>query len=504
MEHDHAIPGETEIFGQEIGGFQMTNSPYFPGFRLKDLMAEVTSCRLIKESIRRKIFYLQTPSEGYFLKLSTLIRRKDRRRHFLLPSRKWAEWRNLHRLQDLGIPTAKPIMKGESKNSIPPMYFLLTSEVGGRPLTINSAAEAADMGDYLAMLHSKGILHTDLHSHNIILSPDGQACLIDVQEMFLLPWLPRWLRVRNLGRLHFNLGCFTDSPDRGDAFLSAYNRNIHDPIDLDELKNAADRHQQRKYRSRSKRCCRTSTEFAVIKQGRLRGFKRREFSWGAKQLQQALEGGTYLKGETVAAYRGVCIKTHRRRFFHQDRCKVSWKMSRALEVRGIAVPRALGYFITKDHTHFLSEFMRDGVHLNDYLSSITDPSEKRQALAKLALWLRMIHDSDIWQRDFKSNNVLCLNHNYYLIDLDGIRIQRLTHRNRTINLAQINASLSNAITIRDRLRFYEYYAADARISRRTRRIHYQEIWNITKTKGTSHYGLDLEKMAPCAVDRQNK
>ena len=467
-------------------------------------MADVTFCRLIKESVRRQIYHLQTPTSGYFLKLSTLIRRKDRRRHFLLPFRRWAEWRNLHRLLNVGIATATPVMKGESKSSSPPMFFLLTAEVSGQPLAINSAADAAHLGDYIAMLHSNGILHVDLHAHNIIQSPEGQVCLIDVQEVFFLPWMPRWLRIKNLGRFYFNLGCFNDWPDRRAEFLSGYNQKVFDPVNLDELKKAADRHQQRKYRSRTRRCCLNSTEFAVVKEGALNGFKRRDFSWGLEQLRQAQLNGTPLKGASVTGYRGVCIKTHSQKFFHQDRCKASWKMSRALEVRGIEVPRALGYFVMKGRTHFLSELMRDSVHLNEFLTSLSDPREKRQALIKLAQWLRKIHDVDVWQRDFKSNNILCREDNYYLIDLDGVRIRRLTHRDRIINLAQLNASLSSSITIRDRLRFYRYYTAGARLSRRTRRNFYQAIWDITRTKGTSYYDLYLEKMAPCTTNSRRK
>ena len=105
-----------EALYQELAGCRLTNSRYYPNFSLEGLRAETNSCRIIKDSVRRQVFYLQTPTGGYFLKRSTLVRRKDRRRHFLLPFRKWSEWRNLHRLLRAGIETAKPVMKGESKD----------------------------------------------------------------------------------------------------------------------------------------------------------------------------------------------------------------------------------------------------------------------------------------------------------------------------------------------------------------------------------------------------
>ena len=179
--------------------------------------------------------------------------------------------------------------------------------------------------------------------------------------------------------------------------------------------------------------------------------------------------------------------------FHQDRCLMSWKMSRALEVRDIPVPRALGYFSMQGNCFFLSEYLNDSRHLNDYLSSFTDEKAKRQALKKLALWLKKIHDCSIWQKDFKSSNVLCRNDNYFLIDLDGVKIRRLSEQNKIINLAQLNASLSNAVTIKDRLRFY-YYSADGNPSRQKRREVYQKVWEITQTKNTTNFGLTIEKL----------
>ena len=133
--------------------------------------------------------------------------------------------------------------------------------------------------------------------------------------------------------------------------------------------------------------------------------------------------------------------------------------------------------------------------LNDYLSSLTSERKKRRALKNLASWLREIHDHLIWQRDFKSNNVLCRNDNYQMVDLDGVKIcRRLPEKSRIINLAQLNASLSNVITIRDRLRFYYYYTTPERPPRQHRRAIYRKVWAITTGKNTLAYGLDITKL----------
>ncbi|UCD81927.1 MAG: hypothetical protein JSW26_11015, partial [Desulfobacterales bacterium] len=168
--------------------------------------------------------------------------------------------------------------------------------------------------------------------------------------------------------------------------------------------------------------------------------------------------------------------------------------SHALAVRGVCVPLALGYFAENRRRYFLNEYLVDGIHLNDYLSALTDAVTKRQALKKLALWLRQFHDAGIWQRDFKSNNMLFRDGKYFMIDLDDVKIRRLSDRKKIINLAQLNASVSNVITLRDRLRFYHYYAADDTPTKHQRREVYRKVWQISRTKKTDIYDLDLERL----------
>ena len=481
---------------RQLAGFRIAVSPLTPGFQLEKMLAEVNDCRVVKENERRQVYHLQTPGGGYFLKCSTLIRTKDRLRHFILFRRRWAEWRNLHRLRQSQIPAARPLAKGQSINTDPKAYFLLTEQVPGTHIPFDSIADAQSLGLYAAFLHQHRVYHADLNRKNFILNPD-RLCLLDAQELYFLPWMPHQLIINNIGRIIFNL-CSLDDPQPWVAeFLAGYNQDASKIVNPPEVIHAAKRHQHRHYRSRSKRCCKNSTQFEIIKNRQLHGYKRRGFKWGTQELQQAAENGKPLKEAHVLGYQGVCIKKQRRKFFHQNRCLASWKMSRSLEVRGILVPRSLGYLVFDGSNFFLSELLDDSQHLNDYLSAITDERTKRQELNKLALWVRNIHDARIWQRDFKSNNIVCRQGQFFMIDLEGVRIRHLTDRDRITNLAQINASLSNAVSIKDRLRFFDHYFAGERLTRLQRRRVYRKIWDITRTKGTSHYNLDLEEFGIC-------
>ena len=94
---------------RDLSDYHLSASPLTPNFNLADMLSEVNACRIVKQNRQRQVFHLQTARGGYYLKRSVLVRSKDRVRHFFLPRRKWAEWRNLHRLKQTGIPAASPV-----------------------------------------------------------------------------------------------------------------------------------------------------------------------------------------------------------------------------------------------------------------------------------------------------------------------------------------------------------------------------------------------------------
>lgn len=488
---------------RKIAGCRITVSPLNPGFEIEKLLSDISDCKIVKHNNRRQVYHLRAIDGGYFLKISTLVRTKDRLRHLLLPRRRWAEWHNLHRLRQARVPAARPVAKGQSKNSHPEYYFILTEQVAGTHIPFNSGNWARKLGQYAGFLHRRKVYHADLNRKNFILSPQGEFYLLDAQQVYFPLWMPHRLRISNLGRTIFNL-CSLENPESWlTEFSAGYNQDTSKNIEPRQLIEAARAQQRRRFRSRSKRCCKNSSEFEVLKNKRLHGYKRRDFSWGKPELKQAEAEGKFLKGTHVIAYQGVCIKKQRRKIFHQNRCLASWKMSQALAVRGIAVPRALGYFEIEDQRYFVAELLDDRLHLNAYLSALNDESAKRRALSKLARWLRTFHDTDVWQRDFKSSNVLCRQSDYYMVDLDGVRIRRLSDQDKIYNLAQLNASISNRLSLKDRLRFYHYYSADFRPTRQQRRAVYRRVWDITRTKNTRIYDLDFARLLENQIKRES-
>ena len=480
----------------DIATFRQKTSRFFPDFNIDRTCSEIIDQRVIKQNERRQVHYFQTADGAYYLKLSRLTRTKDRLRHFLLPTRRWAEWRNLNRLAKAKIPAALPVLKGEGKYLQARCFFVITEKVDGLPLRCEIPEIAKILGEFVAYLHCRGVYHADLHPANMLLKPDKSLCLIDAQEVYFLPRLPRRWRINNLARLVFQLMQPSDNVEWTGELLEAYNQAKTRPVTIAELHQAMRDYQDKRFKSRTKRCCKTSTEFEILKQHNLRGYRRRDFRWDEHDLRKALAQGDDLNGGHVRRFQENCIKVYASRFLHRDRCLAGWKMSQALAVRGISVPRALGYFKLGGDRLFVAEFLDGSLQLNDYLSTLRDRGQKKAALRELAEWLRKIHLHKVWQRDFKSRNVLWHAGEYFLLDLEGVKIRPLSWRKRIVNLAQLNASVSHVITLKDRLRFFHYYSLADKLSRDQRRAIFEKIWKISKTKSTENYNLDLNNLKP--------
>lgn len=466
------------------------------GLTLEGFFDPLPDVFLVSKSLRREVYYIQTRFGNFYLKYSPLRKKKDRRRFLLLPWRIRTEWRNLERLRQRSVPAPQRVLFGY-KGRLPCRgFFIITRDVEGSKINWRQPEQLLKLADFLARVHSRGVYHQDLHTGNIYIGRDGRPILLDSQEVYLLPWLPRWLKVRNLGQFWRQIRAGFADEGVLEAFLKAYNAGQKPPVSAREVLKTADRSLERYYRSRSGRCVKNSTEFQVVKSDDgIRGFRRRGFEWGKDELQAALTHGTPVKDNKMLAWQGVCVKLHERRFLHTDRCLAAWKMARALAVRGIAVPEARAYYVLGRKSFFLADYYGDGEHLNVYLSKPREPAEKRGVLRRLAEWVRICHDLNIWQRDFKSSNVLVHEGQYMMLDLDNVRIGRgLSWKRRMSNLAQLNASVSSAITLKDRLRFFHYYCRGRIPSLTNRRKIYQHIWQITQKKNTQDFGLDPGKL----------
>lgn len=479
-----------------LADYKLVSAAQFEHLNLEDLLSKTQDIYLLDSNLRRQIYLIDSSVGSFFLKLSHLKRSKDKYRFLLLPWRISTEWRNLLKLNQKNVPAANPVLFGYKGRFPCQGFFLLTEKVQGGVIDCTDTSHLLKLADYISFLHAQGVFHRDLHPENILINSQNNPVLIDAQEVYFFPWLPRRLKMANLGQLWRHIRFYSPDQKVLEDFLKRYNAKQDTSISAKQINKIADRYQEKYYRSRSKRCFKNSTEFQVIKnhQG-IRGFKRREFQWGVDELHTALAKGKYIKDKKLIAFENICIKINTKRLFHKDRCLNSWKMARALEVRGIKVPQALAYYNQDKNTYFLSQFYKDSLTLNNFLFTCLDQNKKKESIQRLAEWLRIFHSLNIWQRDFKSSNVLVLNNQFIMVDLEGVKIRRrLSWRKKTINLAQLNASISNILTLKDRLRFFHLYCGENLPTRKRRRKAYQKIWKITQGKNTLPFGLDLKKL----------
>jgi tRNA A-37 threonylcarbamoyl transferase component Bud32 len=473
----------------ELSTYKVNNSRDFRDVSLYHLLNGTYYYRIKKDGERRQVIYIKTSIGNFYIKWSFLIRRKDQLRHLFLPQRRWAEWKNLHKLNTFSVDSAKPVVRGEKFDKYVKRYFIITKEVEGISFSSYDNLDARTTGDFFANIHKQGIYYADLHPENLIIRSDGRPCLIDAQEIFFLRKLPKWLRSHNLGKLYLSLEPKVHN-EWFKEFLKSYNETFRNHINIREIQKASERQYNKYIKSRTKRCLKNSSEFEVLKGQGQTIYRRKGFDWEKGDIERAIKNGIKLKEDKVIAYRNVCIKVHDKGRFHSDRCLASWVRSRALDIRGIDVPKALGYFKFGNKSFFACEYFPNGIGLNDYLRTAAGKLEKRKMIKELACWIRKIHDHEIWQKDFNSTNVLCVKNRFMLIDLDNVKCRKLSEKQKIYNLGQLNASVSDLIRLKDRIRFFHYYFAGKVLGRRKRREIYKRIWEITLTKNTIVFGLD--------------
>jgi hypothetical protein len=66
--------------------------------------------------------------------------------------------------------------------------------------------------------------------------------------------------------------------------------------------------------------------------------------------------------------------------------------------------------------------------------------------------------------------------------------KNLTFKERSKNLAQINASTASCMTAKDRLKFFRFYANGTQLFGE-RKKYYREILAVSKTKNTKPFGV---------------
>jgi tRNA A-37 threonylcarbamoyl transferase component Bud32 len=145
-------------------------------------------------------------------------------------------------------------------------------------------------------------------------------------------------------------------------------------------------------------------------------------------------------------------------------------------------------------SYYICRWEDRAAELNVYIKARQwAPADKKKFLRCLAHTIAGLHARGVYHGDLKSTNILARENDsswdFLFVDLDRVSFSRpLTFERRANNLAQINASVADVISLLDRLRFFRIYSRLAACYT-DRARYYRRILAISRRKKTRPYGL---------------
>ncbi len=512
---------------------------------LEDLyprLSDFTACpefSVVKDNNVRTVLFLK-PEEGaseqVFIKLYKKGDLGEKLKHLLVPSKAFSEWQKLRHFDEIGLACPKPLAFSERKRfgllnesclliSAIPLSFPLTEYIKKGTLPFNKKRRIViALACLIRDLHNNNVFYRDLHGGNILIKEKGasgfELFFIDLHRAALLGKISERMKIQDIAQLCNSVLC---SETERLLFLKKYlGENGEDRKSLKSFsrKVAAKRGKrgETRIKSRSKRCLKNSSVFETIKNSNETYYGRKDF--GKKEVDEVLSlhalnkennSGPILKISeksviTVIEREGkepLCVKEYRfvsilyllKNLFRKSRAMKSWVAANGLMVRGIETPLPLaliekksGPFVIKGY--IVTRFMKEAKEVNDFINVFKGPAKrtaKLEFIKACAMVFKKLHDREIYHADLKSNNILVKDNGdgprkFFFIDLDRVLFgKELTFYQRTNNLAQLNASISSLMTVKDRLNFFYFYAKDTHLYQQ-RKKYYQKILEISRTK----------------------
>ena len=471
----------------------------------------------VKRNRVRTVYRVEVDGVALFLKQYHSPGAQEALKSLVRPSRAAAEWRAMHALRAAGIPTAEPVLYGERRRRgvLQAACFAATAiedaEDFGRFVKRLRAEERWSrsfrkelyraLARLTADLHAAGIRHGDYHPGNILCRsrPSGPPDLfvVDLHTVTFPRRLSRRARLLNLARIAEVLEGLDGGWDL-DYFLGRYMEAVLGFADsVEDLRREIDRItarlQERKYRSRTRRCMLVSSEFTPAVQDGLRMHLRR--SYGGERIAEALavhdtvatQGDRrllhpVLKNKvTVVEVDGpegklaLCVKEYRRlsileRLFPVlfSEARRAWIAGRGLEIRGITTPETAAWVRTRDREFLVTRYIAGTRRLHRYIEDRCRNLPPREAAAlqralsrELAAFVAAVHAAGVRHRDLSEQNILVAEEEgrrrYYLIDCDTVRFsRRVRRRERVKNLVQLG-HMPEDVNVVAKARFLQHY-----------------------------------------------
>lgn len=419
------------------------------------------------------------------------------------------EWNNSILLSQMGVLAPKPLLFGErlEKGMFVEGFVVSQAILGVRSLT--QALQGAKrerpfflkaLALFLAQIHAMGILHRDLHGENLLVgnTPDGSPTfwLLDLHRVRIGRALGVRKRKWNLAQILNSLRKELVSGEERlllEAYLGACSSKSSCQSWLESIQETRDKMLSKHQRSRTRRCLKESSGFALESLPGGRVIRKRDFPMEAvlKVLDQRhacpafgdskvlkLSGPTRvcelhfdLQGKAFS----VCIKEHilkgpiwyLLRGILPSRARRFWVGAWGMIVRGFSVPTPMAMWEIYTEGIFSSgvvmELIGDGSRMDHVAASLgSDRAGRRQLITELASTLARMHSEGIFHRDLKATNLMVRKSQHkreiLFLDLEDISFSKRVPRNKVLlNLAQLDASMPECVGSLSRLKFLRTY-----------------------------------------------
>jgi tRNA A-37 threonylcarbamoyl transferase component Bud32 len=445
---------------------------------------------LLRLSNGRRIFLKRDRTKGWMEGLKYLFSPSKGQKEFLIASR----------LDGRGLPIPQPLgwMERVRKGWVRESYYL-SEAIGTGVSFIEEVAKSKEPHSIieLAMTVRKfqeaGLFHRDLHGGNFLWNGDT-LFLTDLHRARLMKSLSLHRRLLNLSHLFHSLRSMWGEEEQL-RFLDQYFEGRFDGSQKREMLHqrihpVMDRLQQRQWRSRTKRCLKESTEFAVHRDKKVRYFYRRDFPLGRLKRVMA-EHQNLVRERPLSLIKyspevivsilndegeRICLKqfcypsfwARMKEHFRRSKGFKSWRAANGMRARGLPSLKPLALAERKNGLGLKEGFLFMEALANDQemdrylLKGFEDLNKKRLFVKTFAHWLEALHKMRLYHKDMKTCNILVSEKgetwSFHLLDFEDIVLDKNVNPEKLFkNFLQLNTSTPKVMTRVDRYRFFREY-----------------------------------------------
>lgn len=493
---------------------------------------ETKQCEIVRNGYYKKVLRYTHNQGSFYIKQYTASNWLEGVKSLFSLSKAQKEWNRGHRLLRNNLLTAEPVAVGEKRRfgmlkecyiisrAIPNSTTVKELLVAFQQSPANALKKITilkNLISYIKAVHDHRIFHGELHAENILVDRDNTTLfyLLDLGRAAFKRQPPLSLRIQELSRLLYSL-TDTCTDDEITELINNYATQLLAPNDREIFHKAVLKEiykiKRRLWHSRTRKCLKTNNVFKVATHTNYKVIIRNE--WDISTLAALIKRhmlsfkeqfDTIVKSSAKTGItripvshegiKSVCVKEYRypsawKRFLYSFRsspARRAWVAAHGLMAANFRTPQPIAIFEEKrasilKKSFIIMEDISACLPCNSYVSEkfhdhykMATSVEKRRFISCLARSFKQLHESGIYHRDLKANNIMIRElpdtWDVFYLDLDRVSFhKKITVKKKVKNLSQLNASIPHCITYTDRLRFYQTYAGIKNLTKEDKEI----------------------------------